>query len=444
VLGGVSDNEAFDVTPYALEASEYFMNHSHYHSLPRKIKIGFEGCPEDHTFIGIQDIGVQAALDANRDPFFQIYVGGGLSTQPFVAQLLEERTETGRLLATLEAVLKVFDQHGNRNDRKHARLKYLVLDLGIEKFRDLVFEERKKNFFVSRDFPQSLNSSRPCEGKPLKKLPSDLKFREWLETNIYWQKQKNFATVFVQCPLGNLPPKSLQALAHIGRKFHAQDIRTTITQNLALRGIHQNLLSALYRALRKNGLISLCPAGQITDITRCASADSCDSAFTSTRGLALALQGMLENSFGTHRSEIKNIRIKISGCPNACAQHSIASIGFHGLARRAGNYLIPSYRMFVGGNPSKGATCFGKLIGTIPARRIPQSVKDILEIFLRERKWNEDFSAFTHRVGSAALQNPLRAYQEYTPLDVVKENLFKDMGSDDIFSLPNLSKHEPD
>ncbi|MBI4970978.1 MAG: nitrite/sulfite reductase [Candidatus Omnitrophica bacterium] len=430
-LAGVARNEAFDVTPYALVISNYFLRNPVFQKMPRKIKIAFEGCDEDHVKISIQDIGISALTDSHGKKFFRVYVGGGLGSLPVLAQVLEDKTELELLLPTVKAILRIFNERGNRQNRSRARLKYLIADLGIDEFRRLVLEERIRSLtslFRAYEAWGELPGAQKSPNGSVESRRHDQKFNRWLAANVYFQKQRGYAAVFVRCPLGNLTSTDFRVLAEISREFSGGNIRTTISQNMILRWVHESDLVELYDALNREGLASCC-AEQITDITRCASADACLSALTSCRGLAVALEEMLSNGFGKIK-ELASIRVNVSGCPNSCGQHQMSDIGFHGLVKRAGEHSIPCYRMFVGGRAAKENSRFGKFMITLPARRVPQGFKKVLEFFLKEQHVGENFEDFVQRLGIEKVKSEIATLEEFSSADVAAEQLFKDLGSD--------------
>lgn len=432
-LAGVAPEESFDVTPYAMAASEFFLNHRAYKRLPRKIKIAFEGCAPDHVKIGIQDIGVHGALDESGHPFFRLYAGGGLGPTPMVGQLLEERTSPELLIPTLEAVVKTFDELGERKDRSRARLKYLVSRLGMDEFRRLVLERRNLEILhYQYERWQEIPSVRR-RGIPARVWTGNYKFKRWLDANVRPQKQKGYAAVYVRLPMGDLTADTLRRMAMISLYFASGHVRATSSQNLILRWVHEDNLAELYTVLDDAGLASCC-AEQVSDILRCAGADTCLSAITSCRGAAYALEDVLRDGLG-RREEIQPIHIGVSGCPHACGQHPVASIGMQGMAKSFGEYVIPCYRVTVGGRPAAGKTKFGQAVGIIPARRVSSVLKKILEFFLEKRRGTETFEEFAEREWNAGIREEIKTFEEISAESVRTESLSQDLGSTDEFRI---------
>lgn len=405
-LAGVSPEEFFDVTPYALATDQYFRDASAYQQLPRKVKIAFEGCAEDHVRIAVADIGLNARR-RNGWLGFQISVGGGLGAVPMVGKLLEDFTPVEALVPTLEAILRVYDRHGDRQKRARARLRWLLKDWGIRWFREAVFAERAR---ISSEGKQPalepetaaedrLNESPPTARTGAAKSCEPETFQEWRMANVRSQKQLGFVTVFVRCPLGDLRPSQLRRLAAAARNFSG-GIRTTIEQNILLRWVPQAALLELYEFLVPEGLATCC-AEQIMDTTCCVGAESCLSAITNPKGAARAIASIL--SKGLYREPaVRSLRIRISGCLNSCGHHHAADIGLFGKAKRFHGRAVPHYAILLGGMPS-GRT-LGQRVINIPACQVGQAVERLLKLYLQKRYGEEPFAHFVERIGIPGLR----------------------------------------
>jgi len=435
-FAGTSSEELFDVRPYAQAVADYFLRNPMCQNMPRKFKITFEGCPTDHARVGIHDVGAFAKTRAdNGKPLrgFALYVGGGLGATPHAAQLLEEFTPEDLLIPTIEAVVRLFDRHGNRKDKARARLKFVVKDWGIEKFRQAVFEERKialltrsgrvPHFHVD---PGAFDEKPPQVDLPDSiSEPGDRAFARWRLTNVRRQKQAGFVTVLVRCLLGDLYVPQMRALAEIARRYCGGRLRTAITQNMVLQWVPERALALVYQELLKAGLAEA-DAERVADVTRCPGADTCQIAITHSRGLASALTPLFANGM-SEAEELQDIKIKISGCFNSCGQHHIADLGFYGSTKVVDGHEIPHYVMLIGGHTAEGVTKFGKPTLQLPARRVPEAARKLLQYYRDNRRPNEIFRAFAERVGSAAIKALL---QEYTAVDAADPKRFEDLGAE--------------
>ena len=395
---GISPNEVFDVVPYADLLSLYFLRNPVCQNLPRKFKFAFESSPaEDWAKIGIHDLGfvAQVKKEGGKEVRgFKVYVGGGLGATPFPAQVLEEFIPTELMLPTAEAVIRVWDRNGERKDKNRARIKYLVAKWGIETFR--------------------------TEAPGI--LPG---FDDWKKTNTFEQKQKGYFAVNVRCPLGDIDPPQMRALAKISRAICGGRLRTTIAQNILLHWVPEKSLKALYAQLQPIGL-ALKGAETVTDITRCPGADTCQIAITHSKGLAFEMGKIFLNGYGSDPT-FKEITIKISGCTNSCGQHHIANIGFHGASKTVDGKNVPHYQLMIGGYTApNGVAVFGKRIAQIPARRTPEATKAILDAFKKEKGASEIFLQWVERVGAQKLKDlvaPFTTIPAYDQDPVMYEDL---------------------
>lgn len=411
---GISPKELFDVTPYADLLSLYFLRHPVCQNLPRKFKIAFEGSPEeDYAKVGIHDLGFVAqkkVINGKEVKGFAVYVGGGLGSTPYQAQLLDEFCPVDLYLPTAEAVIRLFDRNGERKDKNRARIKYLVAKWGIETFKTEFLAERRQVLMTGSGKESFWKLRFEEEKAPVLKAPAPTEapavlpgFEDWLKSNTFEQKQKGHFAAHVRCPLGDINPVEMRKLAKIARAFSGGRMRTTISQNILLYWIPKASLKAFYAQLAQAGL-ALKGAEEIRDITRCPGADTCQIAITHSKGLAFEMGKVFENGLGSDET-FKKITIKISGCTNSCGQHHIANIGFHGASKVVDGRAVPHYQLMIGGYTDvNGVAVFGKRIAQIPAKRTPEATRAILEAFKKEKGAHEDFLQWAGRIGAPRLK----------------------------------------
>lgn len=397
-FSGVAQDEIFDITPFALAVDSYFREHADFQKLPRKIKISFEGCAHDHVRTLVSDIGVRAV---RRDGVkgFRITIGGGLGAAPKTALVLEEFVPVVKLFTSLEAVLRVFNRHGYRENRARARLKWLLADWGIEKFREAVRTELKgadtEWSTFSGGWPEVVEF-KPAAGGEIDSVSTDAGFQAWRESNVQVQRQSGFASGLIRCPLGDLRAAQLRQIAGVARQF-AGGLRTTIEQNILLRWVPEVSLPQLYQSLH-GGALAGAPAEQLPDITRCVGATACLMAITNPRPAAEAIISGLEAELAGDDA-LRQLRIRISGCPNSCGHHHASDIGLFGVSKNFHNRPVPHYALLLGGVSS--AEAFGVRVLEIPASNVAQAVREVIGFFKAERQADESFSAYVSRVGLA-------------------------------------------
>jgi len=415
-LTGVSRDELFEIGPYMMATSRHFLRNPVCQSLPRKFKIAFEGCTKDHARPYIHDVGVQAVLRKGPDGKvvrgFKIVVGGGLSTVPIVAPVLTEWVPEEELIPLIEAVLRVYDRYGERKDRNRARIKFLVKKWGIEKFREEVFKERSLlhiepswNAYLSEI--DRTNDGKPAPIQPIIPVTSN-GFRPFLRTNVIPQRQAGFSAVQVKLLRGDATPEQLRALARLIKLYGKDEIRITIEQNFLIPWVKNGEVEKLYNDLKPHDL-SDSGAETLLDVTSCPGADTCNLGITSSRGLTLAILDELKKENGRF-SEIKDIHIKISGCPNSCGQHHIASIGYYGGAQNFENRTVPSFQLFLGGVVNETETRYAQPILKLPSKSIPKATRRLVAYYLDSKKENETFDAFYRNLGKEKVKTLLAEY----------------------------------
>jgi len=415
-LSGVCRDQAFDVTPYAKALAYFLLGHPDTQDFGRKFKVAFSGCDTNPcALVRIHDLGCVArtrTVNGKTERGFDVYVGGGLGTVPYQAKLFEEFLPEEELLPLAQAMSRVFARLGEKKNRNTARMKFLVVKLGLEEFKRLVWEERK-TLPVDPRWTSFLSGVEQEQETPLKPPglldiqpaePGD--FREWRQTNVYRQRQAGYSTVTVTLPLGDVTADQLRALADIARKYVNETVRTTVEQNIVLRWVSDSDLRNVYEDLKQVGLHQA-GAGTILDLVACPGTDTCKLGISSSRGLAGELRLRLAENDVARDESIRNLRIKVSGCFNSCGQHHIADLGFYGVSRNKNGYAAPHFQVVLGGQWSENAGAYGLAIGAVPSKRIPETVDRITRRYLAERQAGESFQAFIRRIGKAECKKML-------------------------------------
>lgn len=435
---GVCPREVFDVTPYAEAVARFLLRNPMNQNLPRKFKIAFSGCPDDEGVTAIHDIGARAVIHRENGIShrgFRVIVAGGLGPVPYEARLLEEFTPADELIVTVAAIVRIFDRFGNRENRSRARMKFVIQEFGVEKFRKLVFKERiALKFTMGGQFPSVVvREELPPPRKPAPSAFADLEdpaYELWRRTNVRPQKQQGYAMVTARVELGDISALQLRLLAFCVREFGDGTVRSTNQQNFLLRWVPEGALVALYRVLRRADLARP-GAERLIDVTACPGADTCQLGITSSKGLALAITRMVEQKHPDVAHEVGG-RIKISGCPNSCGQHHIATIGFYGGSRKFEGRQAPTYQMLLGGVWKDGTAQFGHPTLRIPAKNIPPALDRLLDIYKENRTSGETLFSFLERLGPDRVAATL---EEFTRLPGYEQSPdgFTDWGADEAF-----------
>ncbi len=435
-LAGICAGEAFDITPYALETTRFFLRHPEFHDLPRKFKIAFSGCEDDGNcaVAGIHDIGLIARIRGTNGTGrrgFKVLVGGGLGSLPTEAATLTDFLPEEELIPTMEAILRVFNEHGNRKNKFKARMKFVLRDKGIVEFRRLVAEKRAQ-VTTPPSFPERPS---PLQSPlvPLNPVPTQGnghtgEYARWAQHNLQPQRQAGYAVVWIKLLAGTVSVAQFRGLADLLEKHHLAAARIAISQDLVIPWVPVYRASEIFQALKALDLATP-GARTVADVTGCPGSTTCNLGIT--RSLALA-EVLAEEFADETDPEIKKIRIKISGCPNSCGQHHIADIGLYGNARKVGNQQAPYYQVMLGGKVSGDGVRFGRQILPIPAKRIPPALRALLELYRRDRSAGEPFTAWAMRAPKDVLAETLQPFAD-TTAEIA--DLFVDWGDQETYSL---------
>jgi sulfite reductase beta subunit-like hemoprotein len=463
---GISSDERFDVTPYAEALTRYFLRHPLSSSLPRKFKIAFEGCAEDHALTAIHDIGWRAVtrVEGGRvERGFRVAAGGGTATMCRSAAPLHDFLPVTDMLAAAEAIVRVFHRLGDYKHKHKNRMKFLIKSLGWEGFRT-EYERSLEEVFAAGVPPLPFDPEHPPveeapdwtgaeapnpddlarrveaqvpvgpgihpERRPVLRVASG-DFVEWQRLNVTRQKQPGYVAATVTLPLGDITSEQMRAVAGLASAYGDGTVRLTIDQDLIIRWIKVASLEALYDRLAAAGL-GLAETGLPTNVTSCPGAESCKLAVTQSRGLGRALHDDLV-ARPELAAQAPGLVIKMSGCPNGCGQHHIAGIGFQGSIRKVGGRAVPQYFVMVGGGPTADGVTFGRLAAKIPARRAPLAVERLIGLYQRDRQPDEHPTAFFQRVGLEDIKAVIADLEPLPPEAALPED-FIDLGETDTYA----------
>jgi sulfite reductase beta subunit-like hemoprotein len=469
-FAGVCQTEAFDVSPYAEALTRYFLRHRLSSSLPRKFKISFGGCEPDCAGGAFNDIGFRARvrdINGNVERGFRVTVGGGTATLCQSGWLLCDFLPARQILDAAESVLRVFHVHGNRRSKANARMKYLIRKIGWGAWKGLY----DKQLEAVRAEGGALLPFDPCN-PPVEEPPSwecrsqapdesevgqraggarvqgpgivpevvaavpqpssTAEFVDFCRTNVRAQRQAGYFGVTVHVPMGDLTGPQFRVLADLALAYGDGSVRTTQQQNVMLRWVRREDLLELYRRLRAGGL-GRGGADTIADVTACPGAESCRLAVTQSRGLGRELTRFLES-----RPDLvalaSDASVKISGCPNGCGQHHVATFGFQGGMRRlSGNAVIPQYQLMVGGLVDNEAARFGRRSVKIPARRVTQALERLLEWYRDNRSSQETVTQFFARADLKEIEALLIDLCAISTVEACAED-YIDIGEDHAFT----------
>ena len=446
---GTSATEIFDVTPYAEAMTRYFLRHPLSGVLPRKFKICFEGCTEDHAFASINDIGWRARIVDGRKGF-RMTVAGGTSIMPVSGYVLYEFLPVEEMFEAAEAIVRVFHKYGDYEHRQRNRIKFVVKALGWDAFKARYEEElagfrREGGASLSFDPAATLEETPPdwAPANPptlqavaaaaatpvsgpgivpgtvrLQPLPDT--YVRWLASNVSRQRQPGYCHVVVRLPLGDFTSGQMRVIADLAEAYGDGTVRVTVDQNVLYRWVRTESIEPFYQRLAAAGL-GAPDAGKISDVVSCPGAESCRLAVTQSRGLGRTLTEHL--SARTDIIDTVPGNIKISGCPNGCGQHHIGSIGFQGSVRKLAGRAVPQYFVLVGGGCADNGTAhFGKVVSKVPVHRLTDALDRLLDLYKAQRQGEEELGAFFRRVPPAMATDALKDLASLLPNEATDQD----------------------
>jgi sulfite reductase (ferredoxin) len=431
---GIDPKELFDISPYAYETFKYFLRNPVCQEMGRKFKISFSSSEEDTAFSFIHDLGfIPKIKDGKRG--FKVVIGGGLGANPYLAQTAFEFLEEDQIIPFTESTLRVFDRYGERNRRMKARLKFLLDEIGLPELMKLIEEERKalKNQSYKIDFESFAEPNIPkaltFSSAPV--IADQNKYKRWSETNVIKQKQEGFFGVYIKLLLGDLSSDHARAFADIVDAYASDEMRITVNQGYLLKYVRAENLPHLFVALDKLGLAE--PGfDSVGDVTACPGTDSCALGISDSTQISKEFERVIQSEYPDLIYN-QDIKIKLSGCPNSCGQHGLASIGFHGstIKDKQGKVMPALVVLLGGGKLSNGDGIISDKIGIkIPSKRGPDALRLILDDYETNSLDGEYYHDYYKRKGQKhfyGFLKPLGDTVNTTPLEYIdwgQENNF--------------------
>lgn len=423
---GLSREEPFDTTPFGDGLVRHLLRQPFTEALPRKFKIAFSACPSDCALAAINDLGFIAHRAADGSRRFRVVAAGGLATLPTNALVLHESLPAEEILAVAEALVKVFDATGDRKNRNKARLKFVVRKIGEPAFRALY--EAKLAEVVQHAPRLELPDEGPAPQHDWVLPPlGDPSLLAFVRSNVARTRNVGRVFVTVRLSVGDITAAQIRGLASVARRYGDGGVRLLVDQNLLLRDVLVSDLPELYRALGGLGL-GAAQAGTSADVTSCPGADSCKLAITHSKGLGKALAEALAEG------AVPGVSVKLSGCPNSCGQHHIATIGLHGAVRKIGGRAAPHYQILVGGQVSAQGATFGRPLGKVPAKRASAAVSRLTRWAEENAGPAEDAATRLARAGTEELRALLQDLFELSE-EQAEESDFVDYGAEAPFQV---------
>ena len=414
-LAGVAADELDDPRPYCEIIRQWATLHPEFTYLPRKFKIAVTGAPEDRAASEVHDVGLHMKRDAAGAVGFEVLVGGGLGRQPIIGQTVRDFLPLQDLLSYLEAILRVYNQYGRRDNIHKARIKVLVKSLGIDKFR----EEVEAEWRAGRDTAPQLAQAEVERIRAFFKPPAyekledselpvqDAQFKAWYRYNTRAHKVPGYRVAFISLKAhgaipGDMSSEQMEYVADLADRYSFGMVRATHNQNLLLADVRQSDLPKLWGELASQGL-AFPNIGTLTDMIACPGLDFCSLANAGTLNVASQIQKRFDDL--DYLYDLGDIEIKMSGCMNACGHHHVGHIGILGVDKHGEEW----YQITLGGSVN-GSTALGQVIGpSVRQGDVAETISRIVEVYRGARNEGELFIDTFRRIGVAPFKERVYA-----------------------------------
>jgi len=412
-FAGIAPDELEDPRPYCELLRQWSTFHPEFANLPRKFKIAVTGAPgDDRAAVRFHDIGIRIVENAAKERGFEVIVGGGLGRTPHIGAVIREFLPKRHLLSYIESILRVYNLHGRRDNKYKARIKILVVALGVDEFRRRVEEDWEASRTPELELPDSevARVSAFFAPPPYESLPAsatqvagfalgpDREFGSWVKNNVVGHKVPGYSGVVISVKMPGVPPgdvsdTQLDSIAGVADRYSFGHLVVTHTQNLVLPDVKTSELPRLHAELCALDL-GKANAGKLTDVITCPGLDYCDLA--NARSIPLSLEIAERFDRLDYLNDVGDVSIKISGCINACGHHHVGNIGILGIDKRGEEF----YQLMLGGSPGNDAS-IGKILGAALAQdAIVDAVENVLGRYLSVRESpDERFLETVRRVG---------------------------------------------
>ncbi|MDQ6963493.1 MAG: sulfurtransferase TusA family protein [Mariprofundales bacterium] len=382
-LAGRCPAEHADVSIHARRFAEFYLRHPLTQQFPRKFKVNFSGCATDCGLAGMHDIGF-IAMERDGQRGFQVWAGGGLSTQPMGAVLLEEFVEESAMLLVGEALMRIHFKYSDRKRRARARMKYVVQKLGRDGF---IAEYRQQRAVIEKSYGHSIADAEANWRTPTGRLPHD-------RSGVIEQHDGRM-TVLINLFRGDLTPAQCHAVSAAARRVGSGELRVTAEQGIMICDIAKEQVESAVELLRAADL-SIADARGIADVVACPGTESCRLGITASRGFAEAMRPLLDGF--REDAALSQLTVKVSGCQHSCGRHHVADLGFHGLAKKIDGQAVPHYQLHIGGSGRAGEP-LAFAADPVPAKRAPEAGVAVLNAYRAGRLGLESVHDWAERIG---------------------------------------------
>ena len=407
---GVATDEIIDPRPYCELIRQWSTLHPEFYWLPRKFKIAVTGATTDRAAVQFHDIGLEVVYNEQQEIGFRVYVGGGLGRTPVIGKIIKEFLPREDILSYCEAILRVYNLHGRRDNKYKARIKILVNAMGIDEFRNAVEAQwthfkngelklHETDFVTMAGFFPQPDYEKLNDGDEIvsKRVSLDNRFAAWYNNNTVEHRQSGYRIVNISLKEHGVAPgdatdQQMDAIADIAELYSFGEIRVTHEQNLVLADVREQDLLKVWQALDKQKLATA-NIGSVNDMICCPGLDFCSLANASSLSIAKQINEKFDDFDELY--DIGEVKLKMSGCMNACGHHHVGHIGVLGVDKKGEEW----YQLTVGGDASNQATLGSRLGPAIAKDKVGDAVSDILEVYRAQRSGSEQLLDTFRRIG---------------------------------------------
>ncbi len=445
---GINPSEIFDVQPHAVALTSLLLSEADSFELPRKFKIAFSSTEDDPANCTLHDLGFVAHINENNQKGFKVYAGGGLGAKPKTGVLLHDFLPEEKIFHAAKAIKDVFHHHGNRKNKHKNRIKFLIhKDLGEETFNQLYREAFDKRIFDDslnldiNNINNEINQTAECDLAPYR---DDIKgFDIWCERYVFPQKQEGLFYIKLPLNLGDLTSQDCFKLVKILIPFGENSLRCGSDQNFYIRNIPEKFLKNIYHVVKKLLSLSDFP-NMFGNVVPCTGAQTCLVGINYPRPATMAIFKQLKLKKLDY-DKLNDISIRISGCPNSCANHWIGDLAFYGKVRYVKGYPTPTYNVLGGSCRIDGEIKLAEEAGWVHAFDLPRFLTAFLENYLdykHHHKSTNNFITYWNKNGKEFISHLCETQYNNIPSFEVDKNYYFDLGAKNIFSVKDLGRAE--
>ncbi|MCF6242442.1 MAG: sulfurtransferase TusA family protein [Bacteroidales bacterium] len=436
---GINPEEVFDVTPYSNELTTQLIAESDSWKLPRKFKISFSSSPKDNIKATLTDLGF-IATQKNRKKGFKVYCAGGLGNKAEQGKVLLDFIPDTHVYHVAKALKLMFDKNGNRRQKHHSRIRFLWNDLSekvfklkfLDEYNTLLKEKGKELKIKETEYIASVN-------KNYSPISNDTpEFILWKKRYVTKQKQEGLFQVSVPLKFGDISSKDIYKLTKLLENFGDNCLRYTVKQNIHLINIPEEYLANVFETIKTINTYSF-QTPMFGNMVACTGADTCKLGICLPKGLVSNIERVFDEKFDT-LEELADFNINISGCPNSCGCHQTADLGFFGRVIKKGGEMMPAYSIVAGGVLEDGKTKIAEKITEIPAKDVPEFVKEFLSKYKTVKSKYKTFNEYLQDSGK---EDILKISSQFKPKAIEESpEYYFDWGAHEKFSVLKGQKAE--